>query len=399
MNEKDFDISVRNLLQNAEEPVSPRVWKGVAAGLDRQHRVIPFWLWGAMTAAVAAAVIAGVVILWPAATIEPSNQSISLAQAELPAAPAKPAESSDAVPAQGPETEQAARAAQPHRKMRTAPAAPESTPEAIPSSKPLLAALEVSRPQLVPIRASIPVSQVSDQELLETLARSEQKASDGRGLSVMAVGNLQGNSRQDVPIRNGHGFAKAGALPNREFIEETSQDNFGLPFSAGINLKYNFTPRWAVGLGVRYTNLSRTFLGIYHSGEGYDVGDYDSPTSIDNQQHWMGIPLNVYYDIVNRGRWRVHAFTGGSFEFLLDNDFLVHAPNDFHYHQTGRHSMWSVGAGLGVEFKITPHIGLFLDPGIRYYLFNAAEMPRSLRTIQPLRFDIEGGLRFSLGKN
>lgn len=397
MNEKDFDISVRNLLQNAEEPVSPRVWKGVAAGLDRQHRVIPFWLWGAMTAAVAAAVIAGVVILWPAATIEPSNQSISLAQAELPAAPATLAAASEAVPAQGLETAPVAA-----KKVRFAAApesTPEATPEAIPSSEPLLAALEVNRPQLVPIRAYIPVSQVSDQELLETLARSEQKAENGRGLSIMAVGSLQGNSRQDVPIKAGHGFAKAGALPNREFIEETSQDNFGLPFSAGINLKYNFTPRWAVGLGVRYTNLSRTFLGIYHSGEGYDVGDYDSPTSIDNQQHWMGIPLNAYYDIVNRGRWRVHAFTGGSFEFLLDNDFLVHAPNDFHYHQTGRHNMWSVGAGLGVEFKITPHIGLFLDPGIRYYLFDAAEMPRSLRTIQPLRFDIEAGLRFSLGKN
>ncbi len=397
MNEKDFDISVRNLLQNAEEPVSPRVWKGVAAGLDRQHRVIPFWLWGAMTAAVAAAVIAGVVILWPAATIEPSNQSISLAQAELPAAPATLAAASEAVPAQGLETAPVAA-----KKVRFAAApesTPEATPEAIPSSEPLLAALEVNRPQLVPIRAYIPVSQVSDQELLETLARSEQKAENGRGLSIMAVGNLQGNSRQDVPIKAGHGFAKAGALPNREFIEETSQDNFGLPFSAGINLKYNFTPRWAVGLGVRYTNLSRTFLGIYHSGEGYDVGDYDSPTSIDNQQHWMGIPLNAYYDIVNRGRWRVHAFAGGSFEFLLDNDFLVHAPNDFHYHQTGRHNMWSVGAGLGVEFKITPHIGLFLDPGIRYYLFDAAEMPRSLRTIQPLRFDIEAGLRFSLGKN
>ena len=84
--------------------------------------------------------------------------------------------------------------------------------------------------------------------------------------------------------------------------------------AGGVVYRYNFTPRWAVGLGVRYTNLSRTFLGIYHSGEGYDVGDYDSPTSIDNQQHWMGIPLTVYYDIVNRGRWRVHAFTGGSFE-------------------------------------------------------------------------------------
>ena len=44
MNEKEFDIYVRNLLQNAEEDVSPSVWKGVEAGLSKPRRaVVPFW--------------------------------------------------------------------------------------------------------------------------------------------------------------------------------------------------------------------------------------------------------------------------------------------------------------------------------------------------------------------
>ena len=41
MNEKEFDIQVRNLLQSAEEPVSPKVWEGVAAGLDKRRRIVP----------------------------------------------------------------------------------------------------------------------------------------------------------------------------------------------------------------------------------------------------------------------------------------------------------------------------------------------------------------------
>ena len=57
----------------------------------------------------------------------------------------------------------------------------------------------------------------------------------------------------------------------------------------------------------------------------------------------------------------------------------------------------SAGLGVGVEFKITPWLGLYLDPSFRYY-FRPDLQPRSLRTIQPLRFDLEAGLRFSLGK-
>ena len=58
---------------------------------------------------------------------------------------------------------------------------------------------------------------------------------------------------------------------------------------------------------------------------------------------------------------------------------------------------FSAGLGLGVEFKLTPWLGLYLDPAFRYY-FRPDLQPRSLRTIQPLRFDVEAGLRFSLGK-
>ena len=121
-------------------------------------------------------------------------------------------------------------------------------------------------------------------------------------------------------------------------------------------------------------------------------------TDIDNHQHWLGIPVNVYYAFVNTHRWRVHVFTGGSMEFLVDNDYLVHGvQKDIHYHQRGTRPQFSVGLGVGVEFKITPWLGLYLDPSFRYY-FRPDLQPRSLRTIQPLRFDLEAGLRFSLGK-
>ena len=43
MKENEFDIYVRDLMAGAEESVSPEVWKGVEAGLDKaaRKRVVP----------------------------------------------------------------------------------------------------------------------------------------------------------------------------------------------------------------------------------------------------------------------------------------------------------------------------------------------------------------------
>ena len=62
MIESEFDKYVRDLLQNAEEEVSPRVWEGVAAGLAKKRRVVPVWGWAAASLAAAAAVVAAVVV-------------------------------------------------------------------------------------------------------------------------------------------------------------------------------------------------------------------------------------------------------------------------------------------------------------------------------------------------
>ena len=68
MKENEFDIYVRNLMAGAEESVSPDVWKGVEAGLDRaaRKRTVPVWLWRGVAAAAVAAAAAAFVLLRPA---------------------------------------------------------------------------------------------------------------------------------------------------------------------------------------------------------------------------------------------------------------------------------------------------------------------------------------------
>lgn len=402
MNEKEFDIQVRNLLLNAEEPVSQKVWEGVAAGLDKQRRVIPFRFWGYATAVAAAAAVALFVLLKPATTpvLEPahSNPSIFMSEASGETVPeAEVAPVQEVAPV---ELVQSPRV-KPHLLAQAQePAAPEALPEAAPVAEkaPEAPAAQPAAQEVktTPEEAAAQAQKANDNALLNQLAFEEKVARKASGgVSLMAFSNVQTSQRSGV-----HNNYRRYGAPSRNagngILYEGPETSFALPFSLGVGVQFNLTPRWAIGSGIRYTNLGRTFVGDY---KDEPLVPYLS-TDIDNHQHWLGVPVNVYYSFVNTSRWSVHAFAGASAEWLLDNHFLVHnSPSDIHYHQKGsfRNPQWSGTLGLGVEFKLTPYVGIYLDPSIRYF-FATEKQPRSLRTVQPLRFDVEAGVRFSIGK-
>ncbi len=383
MKEKEFDQYVKGLLHDAEVEVSPRVWKGIAAQMGAARPVFPVWGWA--LASMAAAVVAVVLLqAIPLSTLGFSSTPV-LAERNLPANELHWVNSvEDGL--SSPEYI----LSEPKRLLVSA----------IPSAQ--LGSGHVSSKELQPsarmrgVGATSLSSRVDDSHLLNQLAFEARQEEEERGFSFLASGNFQGNERGQVS--NAALFSRPFSAPavgaSEGIYNETPETNFRLPFSVGLGVRYNITSRWAIGTGFRYTNLGRTFVGDFVSKEGIIVPQ----TDIDNQQHWLGVPLNLYYDIVNRGRWRVHAFLGGAADFLVVNDFLIHySPKDLHYQQQGTTPQWSFAAGLGVEYRLTPGLGLYVDPNVRYY-FNSEQQPRSLRTIQPLRVDIEVGMRFSFGE-
>lgn len=394
MTEKEFDIQVRNILQEARENVPSKVWKGVAAGLDGRSRVVPLRFWGYAGALAAAAAVALFVLHKPAVqpVLEEHSNPSSIFVSEVISGEPEP--EVNLVPRKEPQllAQIAPRPKQP-AKAQEQPVVAQPQPQQE-AQQPQQVAKRPEEPAKPAEPKQQPVRDTQDNACMNQLAfeQQEQARPSGRGLSLSAFGNIQSNERGAVQ-GNLRRFGVPPLNAGEGIYNESPEVSFNLPFSIGVGLRYNFTPRWAVGTGLRYTNLQRTFVGDY-VGNGFNV----LQTDIDNEQHWLGVPLNVYYNIVNKGRWRVHSFVGGSAEWLLDNDFLVHnSPSDMHYHQKGTKTQWSGAIGLGVEFKLSPLVGIYLDPSFRYF-FDTENQPRSLRTIQPLRFDIEAGVRFSFGE-
>ena len=388
MKETEFDIQVRNLLQDAQESVSPSVWEGVQAGLARKRRAAAFWRWGGAIAA-AAAILSGVVLLWPRAEQEHSNPII-LAETPSEALPEAPVAREELLPAE----ESAAPAARPvHRPLRlaqvtqkAAPVAEESVPVAEEPAPAMAESVPVAE-ESTPVTAS---QEAEDPTVFNRLAYEESRQQFAQVWSMDVSGNLEDKRRSTISSLAPRHYSAPPMGAAEGIYNENPEVSFSLPFSVGVGLNWQFARNWAVGAGLRYTNLSRTFVGDY-KGDGFVLPQ----TDIDNHQHWLGIPLNVYYEILPDSKWSVHCFAGADVEYLLQNHYLVHTSgNDIHVSESGHGLQFSVGAGIGVEYRLTPSFGFFLDPSIRYYFNN--HQPRSVRTIQPLRMDFQAGVRFSL---
>ena len=380
------DQDIRDILYNAEEPVFPGVWSAVVAGLDAKKRIVPAWMWGAVAFAAAAAVAVGVFIWRPnqgyrLEELTPASPLAARLDNSLSGGIVMPTEVSSA----------------PVRKSAVPVALrEEASLEAVPN-----VAINPSMPlQKLSSRLAMPpknsyVAQVDDNYLLNELAW-EAKPLPGRDISLTASGNFQASSK--APFLSRRGAAAAATVPQEGVYNPTpDSDKPGIPFSVGLGVKWNFAPRWAVGTGLNYTNLSRSFTTDYN-GDGYSLPVPGDPQPlVDNMQHWIGVPINFYFDIVRSPRWRVHVLAGGEMDYLLANNFMVHGNKPIPWQKKDTSFQWSAGIGAGAEYMITPWLGIYLNPTVRYYFTRVSGADINGLPVHPVRFMMEGGLRFSIG--
>ena len=180
MTEKEFDIQVRNLLQDAQEPVSPKVWEGVEAALNKPARIIPLRFWGYAGALAAAAAVALFVFLKPAApVVDPvhSNPSIFMSEASGETVP-----QTEIVPVQEETPVQLVQLPRrrPHLVAQASVPAPQAEPVAPATEEAPVKVAEPAAPaEEAPVSSALASqkSQENDQALLNQMAFEEEKAS------------------------------------------------------------------------------------------------------------------------------------------------------------------------------------------------------------------------------
>ena len=133
--------------------------------------------------------------------------------------------------------------------------------------------------------------------------------------------------------------------------------------------------------GLRYTYLSTK---IYEKTikNSFGIGDMNRKQQI----HYIGIPLNASYSFWCSPKWNAYVSAGAVMEFPVAasiDGVKMNAP-----------FMWAAEAGLGMQYDITDHLGIYVDCNIQYF-FNTGSEIRNAWTDRPLGVSIPIGIRYT----
>lgn len=218
---------------------------------------------------------------------------------------------------------------------------------------------------------------------------TEERQSRRPEISLTIYGNALSNNSDGKSSRRPPIMQSPGVM--KDCVVEDQAKSYGIPLSFGAGVKIAFTPRWALSAGINYTLLTRTLSGTYYDRDGSP--NYDN--SISNRQNYIGIPVNVYCNILSGDFVDFYAWAGGTVEKCVSDNYLVDVQNrELNWSKGSKGVQLSAGLGIGVEFILARRLGLYIDPSVRYYF--ESRQPKSIRTVQPLMFSFEAGLRVRL---
>ena len=189
--------------------------------------------------------------------------------------------------------------------------------------------------------------------------------------------------------------AAIAAAPTESSVKETDICTYMMPLTFGLGVHIPISNVVGVSTGISYTFLHRNFGGTYTRVTDEEVLKIESD-DIDNNIHYIGVPLGLYFTIFGtESKVRLYGFASGMLERAISNKYVIHTPGKA-YTLTKKLDglQFSVAAGFGLEYRISNHFGLYLDPSIRYYF--DCDQPTSIRTQQPWMMGLELGVRFNL---
>lgn len=215
-------------------------------------------------------------------------------------------------------------------------------------------------------------------------------------MALAMAGNTSVNI--DRSVQSIRRYAPPTSITPTETIlsERTDNVNYSLPVTVGVGVKVFFAKRWAIGTGVNYTLLSKKVKVDYTEvDEESGVVTKDITTTMKNDQHYIGVPLNIYFSIIRNNYWDFYTYIGGAVDKCVANKYRsISGTDPFSYTRKTSGVQPSVNLGLGIEFCPVKNIGIFIDPNLSYFF--DCKQPRSIRTIQPLTFSASAGVRFRI---
>ena len=389
------ELLFRSMLESGQEEVPDHVWSGVVQGLDRavwRRRIMRAG--SAVAAVTAAAAVAVGVVLWDGG----EDMIVPEAAPDMIAVVTNDASAGDVLLADIPATATvAARKAEAVSRETVAETIWNEGEDAIaPATEENVTAPEVEKEATEVEKATVVVENQNDTEDVKTSWEEDERELKNRRMRTSLI--LSGVAGTNNPqAKSGTGPLRSPGIlkaPTKTTVRQVGeQTTYGIPMSVGAGVRLHFNKRWSLGMGLNYTLLTSKFNGEYTKVENgtpsLPISDY-----VRNTQHYVGIPINAYYNIVSRDFINFYAYAGGTIEKCVNNHYQLLNTQTITHNESVKGVQLSANAGIGVEFMFGRYVGLYLDPSLRYYF--SCGQPKSIRTAQPLMLGFELGFRFNL---
>lgn len=428
---QDWTDTLKQKMAGYEERPSDELWAALSekAGLQESRRkVIPVWFWGLSAAAALMAgifvvtkvndksvnalggITADVAVSEPVDAVvsepidtavpEPVERTLAEDLAEVKARKAKSALIAEAVPVESSVSAVAENVTSENTEEYAAEVSSENHD-----------AREAATVESDTVEQSEPAMSW-DEYLKETPSEKVRaRRSGGFSAGILAGGAVGGNTSGSKPTAMVMGANPlAAGVTKTDWIDKDSkasaivynqpevQEEYShkIPVKVGLTARYNITGRLGVETGLTYSILSSSVkTGNSETGKNWSTGS--------QTLHYLGIPLNISFNILNSRYVNIYVTGGGMMEKSISGSIKTDEYVDGKFARTLKTNIspkglqWSVNAAAGVQANILPQLGFFVEPGVSHHFKNSSRV-RSIYTDKPTDFSLGFGLRYSFGK-
>ena len=162
-----------------------------------------------------------------------------------------------------------------------------------------------------------------------------------------------------------------------------------MPLTVGLDVSYRLDSRWSLNAGLRYTLLSSKM----QSGNTYLHADYQQ------RVRYAGISLGTTYQFYRYRRWSLYGSASATLDLPLHSTTrILYIYDGSKIDQENLHlhpdAQWSLGAGIGLHYRLAPTVGFFAEPSLHHY-FPTGDGIDTWRTDHPVSFSLPVGLRIT----
>ena len=425
----DWTNKLKNKMEGYTEQPSDSVWAGIsaAAGLTgNKHRAVPLWLLA--SSAIAAAALFGAMLIFNAKEDVPATMTAEAVKVgQEPVVSARVVQDNDITSV--PEVSQAGLYVETEvRDFRGAAVSGDFSDEPSdevavePFGEVVEATAETSEKN--EIEGTIEPDTEEDIEPDEDggrfadewkwvlaepeLQRTKRGGKLAAGLSVNGSGSASSLSSRPTAATLGANPLDCG-VSSADWVDRrvesvagvivynqpvvTTEYSHKMPVKIGASIRYDFNKFLGIESGLTYSFLSSDLkTGEEGAASGWSKGV--------QSMHYLGIPLNLSFNIFSSRYFNAYVTAGGLMEKCVRGSLKTDEYLDGKYHGSSSTSLkqkglqWSVNGAAGIQVNILPQLGLYMDPGVSHHFSNNSKV-RTIYSDKPTDFSLSFGLRYT----